>query len=114
MGIFITWVLFSFIVGFVGSERQIGFGWAFFVSLILSPLIGLIITLLSNSKSSMVRDEVLRKQQEEQKILLEKIETNTKSSSYADELFKLKSLLDSNLITKEEFDREKNILDTNR
>ncbi len=39
--------LFSVLVGLVGSGRRIGFGAAFLISLILTPLVGLIITLLS-------------------------------------------------------------------
>ncbi len=38
----------SVLVGIVGSKRRIGFGWAFLVSLILTPLIGLLITLISD------------------------------------------------------------------
>jgi hypothetical protein len=34
------------IVGAIGSHRKIGFAGAFFASLILSPILGLLITLL--------------------------------------------------------------------
>lgn len=37
------------LVGILGSRRRIGFGWAFFLSLVLTPLVGLIITLISDS-----------------------------------------------------------------
>lgn len=40
-------ILLNVVVGLVGSRRQIGFGWSFILSLLLTPLIGLIITLLS-------------------------------------------------------------------
>ncbi len=36
-----------FIANFLGRRRQIGFGWSFFFSLFLSPLLGFIITILS-------------------------------------------------------------------
>lgn len=36
------------LVGLLGSRRRIGFGWSFFLSLIFTPIIGLIITLLSD------------------------------------------------------------------
>lgn len=39
--------LMSVLVGMVGSRRRIGFGWAFIISLILTPLVGLIVTLIS-------------------------------------------------------------------
>ncbi|MFI3285231.1 MAG: hypothetical protein R3Y08_01125 [Rikenellaceae bacterium] len=42
--------LLSVLVGFIGSGRNIGFGWAFFLSLVFTPLIGLIVTLLSDPK----------------------------------------------------------------
>lgn len=39
--------LLSVLVGIIGSHRRIGFGWAFLLSLIFTPLVGLIITLVS-------------------------------------------------------------------
>lgn len=41
----------SVLVGIVGSRRRIGFGWAFFISLFFTPLIGLIAVLLSDPLS---------------------------------------------------------------
>lgn len=38
----------SVLVGLIGSKRRIGFGWAFLASLLLTPLVGLIITLVSD------------------------------------------------------------------
>lgn len=40
--------LLAVLVGIIGSRRRIGFGWAFLISLILTPLVGLIVTLLSD------------------------------------------------------------------
>lgn len=37
----------SALVGQLGKNRKIGFGWSFALSLFLSPIIGLIITLFS-------------------------------------------------------------------
>lgn len=42
--------LLAVLVGFLGRERNIGFGWSFVLSLIFTPLVGLIITLLSDKK----------------------------------------------------------------
>ena len=50
MEIFLTWIIFSLVVGFIGTTRKIGFAGAFFASIFLSPLIGLIITLVSKNK----------------------------------------------------------------
>lgn len=36
------------LVGLLGARRRIGFGWAFFLSVLFTPLVGLIICLLSD------------------------------------------------------------------
>ena len=48
METFLLWVLFSILVGAFGKSRDYGFWSAFLFSLLLSPLIGLIIVLLSD------------------------------------------------------------------
>lgn len=40
--------LLSVLVGIIGSHRRIGFGWAFLVSVIFTPLVGLVVTLLTD------------------------------------------------------------------
>lgn len=40
--------LFSILVGIIGSNRRIGFGWSFLLSIITTPIIGLIVTLFSD------------------------------------------------------------------
>lgn len=40
--------LLAVLVGFIGARRRIGFGWTFFLSVLFTPLIGLIICLLSD------------------------------------------------------------------
>jgi len=47
---FILWIVFSIVIGLVGSNRKIGFAGGFFLSLLLSPVIGLIVVLMSKSK----------------------------------------------------------------
>ncbi|MBQ5899235.1 MAG: hypothetical protein IIW87_04925 [Alistipes sp.] len=44
----LTGSLLSILVGLVGARRRIGFGWAFILSVILTPLLGLIFTLISD------------------------------------------------------------------
>lgn len=39
--------LLAILVGLFGSKRRIGFSWAFFLSLLLTPLGGLLCTLIS-------------------------------------------------------------------
>ena len=41
-------LLLDVLVGLLGSRRNIGFGWAFIISVLFTPLIGLIATLISN------------------------------------------------------------------
>ena len=38
----------SILVGLVGRSRQLGFGWSFLISLVFTPLIGLICALISD------------------------------------------------------------------
>ena len=38
----------SVLVGLVGSRRRIGFGWAFLLSVVFTPLVGLVIALLTD------------------------------------------------------------------
>lgn len=40
--------LLSVLVGMVGRTRRIGFGWTFVISLIFTPLVGLIFALISD------------------------------------------------------------------
>ena len=39
--------LLAVLVGILGSKRNIGFGWTFFISLVFTPLVGLICALVS-------------------------------------------------------------------
>jgi hypothetical protein len=116
MGIFFTWIILSFVVGFVGSDRKIGFGGAFFISLILSPLIGLIFALMSKTEEEeKYKQKILdtQKSQEESLKMLSKSKTIQKIS-IADEIEKLQKLKNNNSITEEEFVRLKNkIIDFN-
>jgi Na+/melibiose symporter-like transporter len=41
-------LLFDVLVGLLGSRRNIGFGWAFILSAIFTPLIGFLLVLLSD------------------------------------------------------------------
>ena len=40
--------LFSVLIGILGASRKIGFGWAFILSLLLTPVGGLICVLISD------------------------------------------------------------------
>ena len=49
MGIVVA-IILSALVAWMGARRKIGFGWAFFFSLMLSPVVGLIIVLCSRKR----------------------------------------------------------------
>lgn len=100
--IFVMWIAFAFVAGFVGSGRKIGFGWAFFWALLLSPIIGLIIAFASDK----IADVELRKVQEKQAQAIQVIKENSKKS-VTDQIKDAKELLDSGVITEDEFDNLK-------
>lgn len=106
MGVFFLWIVFSFVVGLIGSNRTIGFWGAFVLSLLLSPLIGLVITLVSkNEEDEKYKQEVL-KTQKAQKLALESLskgEDNKSVISIADEIEKLQKLKEENVIDETEF-----------
>ena len=45
--IIILWIIFSFAVGMMGIPKKIGFLGVFFISLLLSPLVGLIVAFVA-------------------------------------------------------------------
>lgn len=53
MEIVITWIVLSLVVGFLGTDRKIGGGWAFLVALLLSPIVGFIIIGFYPSKATL-------------------------------------------------------------
>jgi phosphate/sulfate permease len=100
--IIILWIIFAVIVGAIGSNRNIGFFGAFILSIILSPVIGLIITLLSPSKEDIkYKQEVLNTQKKQEKTLQDL--KSSKKSSIAEEINELKKLFDSGVLTEDEF-----------
>lgn len=96
MAIFLVWGVASLIIGFVGEKKTIGFFGAFFVSLLLSPIIGLVITMLSKDKAQL---------QKEQALINMALTTN--QISVAEEIGKLADLKERGLITQDEFDNQK-------
>lgn len=91
MGLIIFWVLLSLGVGWAAAERKLGFGSGFLLSLILSPLIGFVITLcypMKEKPSDIVKPSATI--------------INT-TSSLADELEKLHKLREGNHLSEEEY-----------
>lgn len=58
--IFILWFIFALIVAFIGGKRRIGFFASLLLSILLSPLIGLIIVFFSKRKED-VKNEANQK-----------------------------------------------------
>lgn len=88
MGIILFWVIFSLIVGIAGSDTSMGFLGSFFLSLLLSPIIGFIIVLILPSEKD------IRKR-------------NAASVSTADELAKFKQLHTDGVISDAEFIKQR-------
>lgn len=107
MGIFLGWIIGSFVIGFIGINRKIGFAGAFFLSLLLSPLIGLIVTLVSKDVDDEAHKEAvldaLRNRRDDDLPGW----TEPASFSIADELIKLERLKDDGVITKADYEKQK-------
>lgn len=106
--IFFVWFVFALFVAGIGSGREIG-GWAaFFISIFLSPVIGLIIVLFSKDKDVIVAEKKAREKKHNEQINeLKKISKQNAPVSMADELYKLKELFSSGALTDIEYKEAK-------
>jgi hypothetical protein len=107
MGIFIGWIVFSLIIGAIGSNKTIGFGASFFLSLLLSPVIGLIVVLVSKDQATELYKAQLMETQLKQENQLKALVTEKRKHSITEEVLELKKLLDEGIITEEEFQKAK-------
>jgi hypothetical protein len=110
MFIFLCWLGLSFIAGYIGSDRKIGFWGGFLLSIFLSPLIGFIVVALSKvSQQEEYEEEILQTQIQQQKTL-ERISEQTAAGtqlSISDEILKLKDLQERGILTEDEFETQK-------
>jgi len=98
MIVFLLWIFLSFIIASMGEARECGFWGALIGSLFLSPVIGLIIVLVSKRKDDIKHQKIMQQaviKQSQQKI------------SVADEIEKLKKLQTDGAISEEEFNQMK-------
>lgn len=102
----ISWIILSIIIGAVGANRKIGFAGAFFLSLLLSPLIGIIFTVVSKSKETEKYEKEILSVQISQKKAIEELKENN-VGNIADDLIKIKKLLDEGIINIEEYENLK-------
>lgn len=106
------WLFVSFFIAIVGSDRKIGYWNTFFISLILSPLLGLIVALCSKKEKDVNKNDNITNDKSLQSDFSKPTpKSNNQSislSSITDGLEKLKKLKDENVITDEEFFMLKN------
>lgn len=101
--IFVLWIIFSVIVGFIGSPRKVGFGGALLWSLLLSPLVGLLITLSSKRLEDVEREMQTAQEAKKQTAALEAM----RAGSLADQLQRLAEMRDAGAITEEDYSAAK-------
>lgn len=95
--IYLTYLFFTIITAIIGNSRKIGSLKSFLISLLLSPLVGLIFVFASEKKSTIeFQDKLLNKH------LPKSRRDNTKQLEY------LESLFTSKKITKAEYINLKN------
>ncbi len=59
VALIVVWIIFSLLVALLGSSRRIGFTKSLVAAIILTPVIGIVIALLSKSKKEIARKEDL-------------------------------------------------------
>lgn len=96
----------AFGIGWLGDSRRIGFGWALFWALLLSPLIGFAIVMASPRKGT-YEEELARLQDRPAKENPKPSPSRRVSMGIASELAALKTLHESGALTDEEFEAAK-------
>jgi len=95
----IIYAFFCLLIGWMASSTTLGFGSGFLLSILLTPVVGFIIVLFYPSKEHRERQNQLLKQALQNQ--------NHPQTSAADEIEKLKSLLDKGALTQAEYDTQK-------
>lgn len=98
----IIWLALSFLVAWMGSERKVGFWGALILSLLLSPLVGFIITILSKTLEQERREMRMLEETRAQTDALRAM--SSPGQSVAQELRHLKELLDAGAISQQQYD----------
>ena len=100
------WIILSFVVAFIGSDRKIGYWGTFFLSLLLSPIIGAIFALASqrNIQVSNYRIPVYESVRDES---ISETSNDNNRTSNAEQLEKLAALKEKGILTEDEFIQEK-------
>lgn len=103
IGGIIIWIILAFVIGLLGNNRRIGFAGSFFLSLLLSPLIGLIITLCSKDKEDEAYKAQVLETQKQQQETLKKVQDTVAVGTVTNELERLKKLKDDGVLSDDEF-----------
>jgi len=102
----LIYIPLCFIIGYAGSDRKIGFGMSFLLSLLFTPLVGFIVTILSPNKAQAEYYENINKEKR----------TSDESNQYdilthrSKELEKLQEMRNTGEITFDEYKYRKNKL----
>lgn len=110
--VFILWIVFTVIVTFIGSDRKIGAGAAFLISLLLSPLIGIIVVAMSPTlESERHKNQMLKTQAElleATKALANKpIHEGTDQQMNVDNMQQFQKMYELGLITEAEYNERR-------
>ena len=104
---FIIWIILAVLVALLGEKRKLGFGWSLFWSILLSPVIGLIIVLLSDEKGKGLKFKYKEFHEQGEK---NEFKGNYKEaiSNYMDALYHLENDYKNSRMTKKSNDMRKN------
>lgn len=106
MAIIGFWLIGTIVVAVMGNGRKIGVIGALFASLLLSPLIGLIITLSSKRLEDVERETSAAVEAKKQTAALEAM----RAGSLADQLQRLAEMRDAGTITEDDYNAAKSKL----
>ena len=82
----VAWILFAAVIAGMGNKRLIGPIIPFFVSIFLSPIVGLIVVLISKDRQT------------------DRFEKTTTAKSASEELIKINELREKGIVSTDEFD----------
>ena len=104
----VSWLTLSLIIGFLGKKKEIGLGRSLLISLVCSPLAGLIVVLFSKNKMLNFNKPGCTFTVKEQPLHLMSQVYDWLDAPHQIQLYK--NLLDSGTITQQEYDKKKNEL----
>jgi phosphate/sulfate permease len=121
MEVFFIWLIFSVVIGAIASTRGRSYFGFFLISLVLSPLLGLVLVLvISDLNAEKINNKRHKEEHERQLESIRaiansstntgKVESISVVSSVADELLKLADLKEKGILSDQEFQDQKRAL----